>query len=163
MNQLVTISRCTPMTCMRVNESNSVMLYKIFPKTLWAFLLYGFCWKPLSWICQDIESRDDCLCNDIVMRDGVIPTELLWINMKWITWNSERCFGKWEVVREVVLDLYIQINNSTIIYIHIVREPTLLDLEDPRLNDTYLCFFIHIANRHNSTIMFRILRKYSYS
>ncbi len=71
-----------------------------------------------------------------------------------------------EVVWEVKFHLYIHSNNSTIIYI--VREPIVLDLEDPRLYDTSAClwqvdtiqplrstyFGLHPLLEHKYTLLF---------
>ncbi len=51
--------------------SNIVRLCKMFPKLLWAFLLYNF-WKKA--ICKEIESIDDCTYKDTVVGERVVPT-----------------------------------------------------------------------------------------
>ncbi len=64
---------------------------------------------------------------DMKVGGGVVPRLQCLINIL-------NYLEKQEVVLDLVIDMYIHIDNSTITYI--VIEPNVLDLEDPRLIDT---------------------------
>ncbi len=111
-------------------NNDSVRLYKVFPKMLWAFPLYCFQWKvALLCTCNNIKSRDDCMSNDLVVGEGITPT----------VWFGLTCSELFQIVKSGLgssTDPYIHINNSTIVY---TESPIVLDLEDPKLNDSSAC------------------------